>query len=95
MLIFLYSEFCGKENRDLDIEEEEIPQGDCFDFMLEPAPEAEAEGAAETGEKDAKKKGSSGYTIYCIDISSSMRMSCQMPEFQGEFINLLVLNSIN
>ena len=88
IVIFLYSEFCGKENRDLEIEEEEIPQGDCFDFMLEAAPEPEAEGAAETDGKDAKKKVSSGYTIYCIDISSSMGMSCAMPEIQGEFTGL-------
>ena len=87
IVIFLHSEFCGKENRDLEIEEEEIPQGDCFDFMLEAAPEPEAEGAAETDGKDAKKV-SSGYTIYCIDISSSMAMSCAMPEIQGEFIGL-------
>ena len=88
IVIFLYSEFCGKENRDLEIEEEEIPQGDCFDFMLEAAPEPEAEGAAETDGADAKKKVSSGYTIYCIDISSSMGMSCAMPEIQGEFTGL-------
>ena len=55
--MFLYSEFCGKENRDLEIEEEEIPQGDCFDFMLEAAPEPEAEGAAErlTGRMPRKR----------------------------------------
>ena len=56
--------------------------------MLEAAPEPEAEGAAETDGDDAKKKVSSGYTIYCIDISSSMGMSCAMPEIQSEFTGL-------
>lgn len=56
--------------------------------MLEAAPEPEAEGAAETDGADAKKKVSSGYTIYCIDISGSMRASCAIPEIQGEFTGL-------
>nr|KAG5688943.1 hypothetical protein BaRGS_031342 [Batillaria attramentaria] len=77
-------EFCGTENKDVEIEAEEIPQGDCFDFMLEPAPEPEAgasegEGAA----KDPKKAVTPGMTVYCMDVSSSMGMTCQVPEFQA------------
>ena len=41
-------------------------------YILEAAPETEAEGGAETDGKNAKKKGSSGYTINCTDINSSL-----------------------
>jgi hypothetical protein len=51
---FSCSEFCGHENRDLDIEAEEIPQGDSFDFMMEPAPEAQTEGATDSDSKEVR-----------------------------------------
>ncbi|XP_076442236.1 circularly permutated Ras protein 1-like isoform X2 [Babylonia areolata] len=84
-------EFCGQENRDLDVEEEEIPKGECFDFMLEAAMTAEPEaGAAEAtasgsneGQQRQQEKGSAGFTIYCMDVSSSMGQTCDIPEFQA------------
>ncbi|KAL8583825.1 hypothetical protein ACOMHN_040294 [Nucella lapillus] len=78
-------EFCGQENRDLDVENEEIPHGERFDFMLEPAQAVEAEGTAKAGssKKEKKKKVTAGYTIYCMDVSSSMGVTCQIPEFQA------------
>ncbi|KAL8583824.1 hypothetical protein ACOMHN_040293 [Nucella lapillus] len=78
-------EFCGQENRDLDVENEEIPHGERFDFMLEPAQAVEAEGTAKVGssKEEKKKKVKAGYTIYCMDASSSMGVTCQIPEFQA------------
>lgn len=78
-----FCEFCKTENKDVVVEAEEIPHGDSFDFMLEPAPQPEAEAAEAEAGKDPKKKATSGITIYCVDISSSMGMCCDMPEFQA------------
>lgn len=76
-------EFCGHENRDLDVEDEEVPQGERFDFMLEPALTVEAEEAAEASGSQDKKKVTAGYTIYCMDVSSSMGVCCEIPQFQA------------
>lgn len=81
---FLHSEFCGTKNEDLNVDAEEIPKGDCFDFILEPAPQNQE--ATEEIVKEAKKEISSGVTVYCMDVSSSMDMQCSIPEFQGETV---------
>ncbi|XP_076463933.1 LOW QUALITY PROTEIN: circularly permutated Ras protein 1-like [Babylonia areolata] len=65
-------EFCHFLNTDLDMEEDEIPQGDCFDFMAEDA-----------GKASKDPKVTAGYVVYCIDVSGSMDACCQVPDFQA------------
>ena len=80
-----FSEFCGEINRDLDISEDEIPKGDCFDFMLAPATKPKEEDKEEGAGATEEKKTTPGVIVYCMDISSSMQTLCAIPQSQGLF----------
>ncbi|XP_059162190.1 circularly permutated Ras protein 1-like [Physella acuta] len=75
-------EFCGFANKNLDISEDEIPKGEEIDFMLSPPtkPAEETNNSADETSKPEKKKMSEGVTVYCMDISGSMDVLCQVPE---------------
>ncbi|XP_077998423.1 circularly permutated Ras protein 1-like isoform X2 [Glandiceps talaboti] len=68
-------EFCDFENKDLDVDREEIPKTDQVDFILEPAlpPEVLAEAA------------SKGLIVYCMDVSGSMKCGISVPDLQAEW----------
>ncbi len=68
--IVFCSEFCGAENGDLDLAEEEIPKDSTVDYILAPPD-------PQLGEKQAK-----GMLLYCIDVSGSMGSTVHMPELQ-------------
>ncbi|XP_059162189.1 circularly permutated Ras protein 1-like isoform X2 [Physella acuta] len=75
-------EFCGFANKNLDISEDEIPKGEEIDFMLSPPtkPTEETNNSADETSKPEKKKVSEGVRVYCMDISGSMDVLCQVPE---------------
>nr|KAG5714795.1 hypothetical protein BaRGS_000283 [Batillaria attramentaria] len=79
-------EFCGTENKDLEVEAEEIPQGDCFDFMIEAGATKEIVGtSSEEASEEKKVTITPGVTVYCMDVSGSMDQVCQVPEFQASW----------
>ncbi len=69
-----YSEFCGAENVNLDLADEEIPQQSTVDYILAPPD-------PQLGEKQAK-----GMLLYCIDVSGSMGSTVHMPQLQCMYI---------
>ncbi|BFZ11808.1 hypothetical protein BsWGS_14847 [Bradybaena similaris] len=74
-------EFCGRNNLDLDISENEVPKDESIDFMLIPPLESveKEDNAAEEAPKK-KKVTTSGVTVYCMDVSGSMGSLCKVPE---------------
>ena len=68
-------EFCGHQNTELQLDEEEIPPKDqaVSEFMLE---------AAEM------KEGKEGVIVYCVDISGSMCVTTEIPAVQSEWKKL-------
>ncbi|XP_046381349.2 circularly permutated Ras protein 1-like [Haliotis rufescens] len=70
-------EYCGKENKELDVTLEEIPRELMFDYMLSPATEKEEEAA------EVVQKITPGIIVYCIDVSGSMDSKVDVPELQA------------
>lgn len=66
-------EFCGKSN-EVDVEEDEIPQGEVQEYLLTPAPE-----------KVIGMGDSAGLTIFVVDTSGSMNVSTEIPAGFGLF----------
>lgn len=62
-------EFCGKKN-DVDIDDDEIPTKDTFEYVLEPAPV--------DNDEDARLKDTS-FVIFVVDISGSMSITESVP----------------
>ncbi|XP_071081331.1 circularly permutated Ras protein 1-like [Haliotis cracherodii] len=70
-------EYCGKENKELDVTSEEIPRELMFDYMLSPATEKEEEAP------EVVQKVTPGIIVYCMDISGSMDAKADVPELQA------------
>lgn len=81
-------EFCGKENVIMDLNIEEIPNKDTYDYVLFVPDKCEEQNPslAEGEDKVSLKKGpSKGYQIYCIDVSGSMDQSTEMSRITSEW----------
>ena len=91
--MLICSELCDHKNEGLDSTSEKVPQGDSFDFVLVPVrPEADTENAeqeASIEEAVPVKKESKGMVVYCMDISSSMGMTVNLPQLQDTYDHLL------
>lgn len=66
-------DFCGKDNT-VDVEEDEIPQGEVQEYLLTPAPE-----------KVIGMGDSAGLTIFVVDTSGSMNVTTEIPAGFGLF----------
>lgn len=66
-------DFCGKDN-EVDVEEDEIPQGEVQEYLLTPAPE-----------KVIGMGDSAGLTIFVVDTSGSMNVTTEIPAGFGLF----------
>ncbi len=77
-----FSEYCGKENKKLEVTAEEIPKESMFDYMLSPATVEEEE--KKEDKEEVVQKVTPGIIVYCIDISGSMDSKADVPELQGE-----------
>ena len=82
------SEYCGNENKNIDMTQEEIPKDDRFDYMLSP-PRSTVDDASDA-EKPAALEKKPGIIIYCMDISGSMTCQVQGSEMQGNIIDLML-----
>ncbi|XP_046580582.1 circularly permutated Ras protein 1-like [Haliotis rubra] len=74
-------EYCGKENKKLEVTAEEIPKELMFDYMLSPATEKEEK--EKEGKEEVVQKVTPGIIVYCMDISGSMDSKAAVPELQA------------
>ncbi|CAL1548163.1 unnamed protein product [Lymnaea stagnalis] len=75
-------EFCGHANCNLELSDDELPQGELLDFMLSPSTKQKEETCDGAGVASPKKCSTDGIIVYCMDISTSMDSKCQVPESQ-------------
>lgn len=66
-------EFCGKSN-EVDVEEDEIPQGEVQEYLLTPAPK-----------KEIGMGDDAGLTVFVVDTSGSMNVTTEIPAGFGLF----------
>ncbi|XP_070561238.1 circularly permutated Ras protein 1-like isoform X2 [Ptychodera flava] len=74
-------EFCEHENKDIDIQKEEIPKTDQVDFVLAPPV------AVESDQTEAPMT-SQGIVVYCMDVSGSMDTTIKVPDLQAHWTAL-------
>ncbi|XP_070561239.1 circularly permutated Ras protein 1-like [Ptychodera flava] len=74
-------EFCKHENKDIDIQKEEIPKTEQVDFVLAPAV------AVESDQTEAPVT-SQGVVVYCMDVSGSMGTTTKIPDLQAHWTAL-------
>eukprot|EP00026_Physarum_polycephalum_P001610 Phypoly_transcript_01612.p1 GENE.Phypoly_transcript_01612~~Phypoly_transcript_01612.p1 ORF type:complete len:942 (+),score=162.08 Phypoly_transcript_01612:32-2857(+) len=68
-------DFCGTTNKDIMLEDEEIPKTEITEYMLTPPPSL-------NGPVDES------FVVFCIDVSGSMCVTVEIPALQGEWKKL-------
>ncbi|XP_013399852.1 circularly permutated Ras protein 1-like [Lingula anatina] len=82
-------EFCGTENKNIDMNQKALPSSDTVDYILSPPTKP----STDNEDLPEKKITLPGIVVYCFDISGSMGSTTPVPALQAEWKNLKQKNA--